>query len=342
MKKIFLSFAVLAASLFTSCNDKIDTALPSTPDSVAGSVVNVSFTSEDAETRTFFASTATAETWEKSLSSLVMYVFDSAGDIITLRKFSSTELTAATATFAIPGVESGDQCKFYVVANDSTIGYVEDESTLLAKVESSAAVYNGTFAEVNSAAKRSGGFLMSGSSTKSIATGVTEVEVTLKRTVAKVAVQVAKSSTFTSLYSGDLKINSITVSKAASQSRVFAQSTPSTGSMVYSHSQTSNVSGSYFQNLFYLFENGALAEASRVTLTINATYDVDGNFTTTTDQASMTYTLTLDGTSGGAITRNGYYRVTVNINGLSGADATLEVSVADWETVATQTVNLGA
>ena len=38
----------------------------------------------------------------------------------------------------------------------------------MALVEKSAADYNGTFAEVSAAAKRSGGFVMSGSVTKTV------------------------------------------------------------------------------------------------------------------------------------------------------------------------------
>lgn len=342
MKKFLFSFAVLSATLFASCNKDTDAITPDLPESTVGSVVNISFTDDQSATRAFFGDTASAETWEKSVGSLTMYVFDSDGGIITNRKFSDSELSLMTSTFALAGVSSGDQCTFYVVANDTSIGYVEDEQTLLAAIENSADVYNGTFAQVSGGAQRDGGFLMSGSTVETISDGSTDVKLTLKRTVAKVAVQVATSSSFSSIYSGDIKINSITVSKAATQSYVVAQSTPSTGAMSYSFSQASNISGSDYQNLFYLFENGALADGSKVTLTIDATYDADGNFSTSTDQSEMSYELTLDGSSSGAISRNGYYRVSVSVDGLSGADASLAITVEDWETTVTQSVSLGA
>ena len=180
---------------------------------------------------------------------------------------------------------------------------------------------------------------MSGETSKTIASGSTDVAVTLKRTVAKVAVQVVKGASFNTLYSGDVKVNSVVVSKSASQSPIIKPATPSSGAMSYTHTQTPNVSGKNFQNLFYLFENGVTS--NKVTLTINATYDRDGNFTTTSDQVPVTYTLGLDGSAGGAIARNGYYRIAASINGLTGSDASMSITVADWESPITQNVGLG-
>ncbi len=56
----------------------------------------------------------------------------------------------------------------------------------------------------------------------------------------------------------------------------------------------------------------------------------------------MTYEVELDGAAGGEIRRNGYYRVDVTINGLTGQDATLTITPAEWESPVTQTVELGA
>ena len=100
-------------------------------------------------------------------------------------------------------------------------------------------------------------------------------------------------------------------------------------------------SGKY-NNLFYIFENGALAEASRVALEITATYDADGNASTTADRMEVVYTVPLTGKAGGEIARNGYYRVAANITGLVGQDCQVSVSVAEWETPVTQSVDLGA
>lgn len=76
--------------------------------------------------------------------------------------------------------------------------------------------------------------------------------------------------------------------------------------------------------------------------TIDATYDMDGDFSTAAGQSSMTYEVELDGAAGGEIRRNGYYRVAITINGLSGHDASLTITPAEWESPVTQTVELGA
>ena len=50
----------------------------------------------------------------------------------------------------------------------------------------------------------------------------------------------------------------------------------------------------------------------------------------------------LKGTSdNGTILRNGYYRVAVSLAGLTGQDVSATITVADWETPVTQTINLG-
>ena len=210
-------------------------------------------------------------------------------------------------------------------------------------MEKSAADYNGTFAEVSSAAKRSGGFVMSGSTSKTIGAvnSTTSVGITLKRTVAKVALQTTIDPSFADKYAGELTINSVKLSKAASQSSVVA-GTPTPGAMSYTHTQTLAAASGKYNALFYCFENGSLTAGNRVLLEINATYDLDGNGSTTDDRSEVTYSVELTGKAAGEILRNGYYRVSANITGLVGQDCVVSVTVADWETPVTQSVELGA
>lgn len=56
----------------------------------------------------------------------------------------------------------------------------------------------------------------------------------------------------------------------------------------------------------------------------------------------MTYSTELTGKAAGEILRNGYYRIAASITGLVGQDCQVSVTVADWETPATQNVDLGA
>ena len=77
-------------------------------------------------------------------------------------------------------------------------------------------------------------------------------------------------------------------------------------------------------------------------LEIDATYDGDGSSSTTDDRSEVTYSTELTGKAAGEILRNGYYRIAANITGLVGQDCQVSVTVADWETPATQNVDLGA
>jgi len=96
------------------------------------------------------------------------------------------------------------------------------KSVLTALVEQSAGEYNGTFADVSTKALRSGGFVMSGSTTKTVGAvnTSTQVGISLKRTVAKVALQTTIAPEFSEKYPGSITINSVKLSRAASQSLI--------------------------------------------------------------------------------------------------------------------------
>jgi hypothetical protein len=155
-------------------------------------------------------------------------------------------------------------------------------------------------------------------------------------------VQTSVDASFNSKYSGTLTVTGTKVVRAASQTPIIAPATPTPGAMTYTHTQAPAAASGKYNNLFYIFENGALAEASRVALEITATYDADGNASTTADRMEVVYTVPLTGKAGGEIARNGYYRVAANITGLVGQDCQVSVSVAEWETPVTQSVDLGA
>lgn len=306
--------------------------------------VTVSFVAEpnSAQTRAFFDASATTETWEKSLSSLTVFCFNADGSLLLRRNFTPAEVSAKKAVFALPRSAAGKSVEFCAIAN-TTVDDIADKAALLAFKETSAVVYNGTFAEVSTAAKRSGGFLMSGSATKTIAAEgqATDVAITLRRDVAKIAVQSTLSADFASKYPGKIKVNSATISRAATQTPYFGGAS-APGAMTFTHTQTPQEESGKYNNLVYLFENGTLAAGSRVLLTLDAIYDKDGDFATTSDQMPVTYEVELKGTSdNGTILRNGYYRVAVALSGLTGQDVSATITVADWETPVTQTINLG-
>lgn len=337
MKKLFLA-ATAVLGLLVSCN-KEENEIRATS---KGAVVTVSFTDEEPTTRAFFGSTAAAEPWEKTLYSLTLFVVDPSGDILVKRSFSAAELSTKKATFALPDATPGDVCGFYAVANlDMTP--VNSADVLTAMLEQDAAAYNGAFADVSTKAVRNGGFVMSGMASQPVAAAgsTTNVAITLKRTVAKVAVRITPSPQFGSLYQGAVRVNSITLSNGATQTPVYPITTYS-GVFNFSTTQQSDFLSGTYRNLFYLYECPARNVGSRIKATIDATYDPDGDFSTAAGQSSMTYEVELDGAAGGEIRRNGYYRVDVTINGLTGQDATLTITPAEWESPVTQTVELGA
>ena len=270
------------------------------------------------------------------MSSLSIFVFDNADNFVIRRDLTSSELAAKSATFSLPKSLASTPCSFYAVANYDASS-AKTKAALMALVEKSAADYNGTFAEVSAAAKRSGGFVK----TVGAVNTTTNVGITLKRTVAKVALQTAIDPSFADKYAGTLTINSVKLSKAASQSLVVAGA-PTPGPMTFSHTQTPASASGKYNALFYCFENGSLATGSRVLLEIEATYDLDGENTTTDDRSEVVYSIELTGKAAGEILRNGYYRIAANITGLVGQDCMVSVSVADWETPVTQNVELGA
>jgi len=343
MKKILFAATVLAAALFASCDKADETTDPAIPEIADGVRIAITLTgADDADTRAFFDTSAKAEAWESSLSSLSVFAFDNNGGLIIRRDFTSSELVSKSTTFSLPKSAAGTECSFYAVANYDASS-AKTRAALTALVEKSAVDYNGTFAEVSTAAKRSGGFVMSGmkSQTVGAVNSTTNIGITLKRTVAKVALQTTIDESFADKYAGTLTINSVKLSKAASQSSVVA-GTPVPGAMTFSHTQTPATASGKMNSLFYIFENGTLTAGNRILLEINATYDSDGSTSTADDRSEVTYSVELTGKAAGEILRNGYYRVTANITGLVGQECIISVTVADWETPVTQNIELGA
>lgn len=121
-------------------------------------------------------------------------------------------------------------------ANAAVDENITTKTALLALTEETPGSYNGTFANVSSKALRSGGFLMSGTATKSIGAAgtTTEVAITLRRDVAKVAVQASLSPAFADKYPGTVRITSVKLSRSAMQTPYFG-GTPNRSHDFYAH-----------------------------------------------------------------------------------------------------------
>ena len=277
------------------------------------------------------------------MSSLTLFCFGEDGNLLVRRNFTASELAARKTTFSLPRTAAGQSVDFYAIGNTAVGSDVTTKAALLALAETAPSTYNGTFSDVTSKSLRSGGFLMSGYATQTIESGdtPTQVAITLKRDVAKIAVQTSLSSDFSSRYPGSVRITSAKLSRAASQTPYFS-GTAKTGAMTFTHMQTPGSAAGKFNNLFYVFENGALGTGSRVLLTLDGIYDRDGDFSTEEDQVAVGYQVELAGASNnGQLVRNGYYRVAVGIAGLAGQDVVADITVANWETPTTQNINLG-
>lgn len=348
MKKLLLSAIIAGAVMGCSKNEGIEeNFVPGD-----GAKVAISFASPvNVPTLRSFGN-GTTEAWEKTVNKATLFVSNASGKIILRKDIASADLAASATTpipVVVPGVTVGETCSFAMVLNN-TVGTMADQTALMTALENNAAVYNGTFGEVSTAAKRADGFVMTGNAAAKIVEGTTAVVITVKRTVAKVEVETKTTASFTAAYgAATVKINSIDLSKASSDSYLFdrtaeASNKYSAGAKSFTFNQVANeVAGTpkTYQNLFYIYENDDLTTGNRVTLKLNATFDNDGNTATTDDQTPLTYTVELNGEGTGKILRNGAYKVVASINGLTGNDITVQVNVADWETLKTQEVSLG-
>ena len=334
MKKMILA-ATAALAMLASCNKHTDEIA----DSATGSVVKITLTDKTPETRAFFDQTAAAESWEKKIGTLTLFVFDGNGDAVLQRKFTAAEISGQTATIPVPDAAPGQTYRFYAIANGSALSGIGTLDDLRSQAESEIADYNGTFDEVTTKAKRSAGFTMTGSATQAIAAAgqTTTVQIALERLVSKVAVQATTDSKFAATYPGRVRIAS-----GGTQNREHSGGTmPLFAAQTFSHTQAAKEQSGKYANLFYIYGNEDNMAAESVLLTLEGIYDHDGDFGTTDDQMPVSYESELAGDSGKAINRNTYRRVTVNISGLTGADVAVTITPADWEGPFNQDVNIG-
>ncbi len=343
MKKTIFSMAVCASALFASCSKDNESINNSIIDPAEGSVVTLSFVDKGNTTRGFFDNDAAAEDWERELNSVTIFAFDAGDDLIVRRDFSTAEMTAKKSTFALPGTSAGDAVYVVVVANCDIPLAVSTSTALQSIINSNLTEYNGTFLEVSASAKRTDGFVMTAQNDVTVSEGTTTINATLERTVAKVAVEMALADNFSDRYSGDMLIRSVEVSNTPTLTTLHSSfNFDNAPSRDYKHLQSTNIASEKFQNLFYIYESTApTSDSEKVLLTVEATYDMDGDFSTTGDQTPLTYTIPLEDNNIPKIDRNNYYRINGTISGLSGSDAEINITVSDWETVTNKDITLG-
>lgn len=355
MKKFFMKLTAIAVMpmLLAACTK--DEVNPTPTNGGKEGEIELILKNESVADGTRAFGSGTTESWEKSISSAVLIVYNTSGTQILRRVLTAAEVNGSTTTpikFVLPGVDADTSCDFYVVINRTVADNITTETALLAELESDIASYNGTYANVTTKAMRSGGFAMTGTVTAKIVSGTTAVTVTVKRVVAKVEIQTSMTDSFRTKYgNGCVEVKKITLSRGAEKSYLIDQTASkyATVSSSFTSAQdaycdktgASKTNAYKYNNLFYLNEKAAAAAGSRVKVLIDAIYDADGNLSTTADQMPVTYETELTGAADGKIARNGSYKVNAKLDGLTGQDVTLAVTVANWDALATQDVNLG-
>lgn len=340
-----LLIALFATFTLWSCTNE-DESIP-IPEKEDGTPVALSFTNTDSPgTRAFGNNTAT--TAEKKVISAKIFIFKS-GTKIFEKLFTSTELTnvgSNPVTFTVPGMTPSTAYTYYMIINDGDVTAVS-QSALSSVTMNDIASYNGTWSTVNDAAttpNRSGGFVMQGTATATTTADLTQtqsVSITVKRITAKMDITATVDNTVFGTgnkYTGTISVDSTIISKTQTSTPLLpATPTTTTGTLTLAK-QLPNAAtvNSVYQNRFYLFENGALSAGSRVLLTLYATYTNDGVST------PVIYTTELSTDNTGAIVRNGSYAINLSIKGLTGASLSVSITLSDWETIITQSNNLGS
>ena len=99
MKKMILA-ATATLAMLASCNKHTDEIA----DSATGSVVKITLTDKTpAMTRAFFGTTAAAESWEKKIGSLTLFVFDGSDRAVLQRWFSAAEISREGIGYCMTG-----------------------------------------------------------------------------------------------------------------------------------------------------------------------------------------------------------------------------------------------
>jgi hypothetical protein len=256
------------------------------------------------------------------------------------------EIDRKSARISLPHSVAGTACSIYVVGNHTGSGWGSTPAELDNLRLNYLGSTNGTFEVLTRGAREMTSFIMTGKTTVTIAgkDSYTPVNVALRRMTAKVAVRTTVDNAFkTKMNGGNLVITSARIHNVPQQTYAFYRAdfagTPVEKSYVFT--QEPGVNGEFYENLFYIHESGPAAAGDRVKLTLSGYFDTDGDPATTDDRTDAIYHVEINGSGGGEIKRNGYYRVNVLLKGLPGDGAVVTCTTADWEAPVTQNSSAG-
>ncbi len=343
MKKIML-FA-LAATMLAACAKENEPVVPQPP-TEEGTPVRISFGGSDRFTRAFFDDTAVAEPWEKAVTSMTVYAFDPDGIQVMRKAFSAADIAAMQTYFVVPGAMEGRTLTFYALANQEKYVRVMEEEDFYTTIENACYDYNDTdFNVVTAEAVREHGFSMSGMATATMKTdgSVNDVSITLKRLVAKIAVRIDIDPTFTERYhGGSVEVTRMYMRNCANAAPLMLRNYDSRfGSGTFSTMHYPEEVDGAWCGLFYIYGQGAPAylPEDKPELEIIMRFSQDGvNLSGDGNDISVTYRVALEGSGGGTIHRNGYYRVSGTITDFDALHIRSVIEVSDWEAPTTEEI----
>lgn len=334
MKKYLFLLMLALAFVATSCSSDDDFKLDGD-----GEIIRIHFT-KSPSTKGYLDDAAKTESFEKSISSVSVLVYEATGDqnFLLQHDADATEISNSKLVFLLPRGMEEKQLTFLAIANHSLESTPKTLSEAYSLLESDIAAYNGTFAQVSAGALRTGGFAMSAIAADMSVSSfeINEIYMPLERTVAKIAIKSSISGTFSQKYSGSIKITNVTIGNLSSKTLSISPSLSGSTKIddaSKSLSQVPGASGNELRSLFYSYEK----KTGKALVTIDGTYDADGDFSSTKDQTAVTYQFEI----AELLKRNAYYRLDVLISGLEGSECDMTLAVKDWAGPYSQEITLG-
>ena len=339
MKKIL--YLPLFVALLLSCSDETLDGEISQQEESQGVRIHLALGEEAfSPVLPFFDSNPACQPWEKEINSLTVCVYNPGNGTFFKRVFTTGEIAARRFDFVFPDAKPGDECEFYAVANMEVPAMNREE--LLSMKDPAISDYNAKFYKVAFEACREEGFVMSGSTTQilSLKDGVTYVTLPLRRTVAKIAVQLQFSEEFMAKNPGLFLLGaSVGIGPGSYSSWVFPHENTHLEWISSLWSMSMDKDGEKFQALFYAFEydNDVVWGFKTLSFTVFGDYP-DGNGQNI--YYYKTYAVTIGGSEKeqGKIQRNTYYRIQVIISGFTGSEIETDISVAPWDGLYTENI----
>ncbi len=337
MKKILV--VAFAAAMFCSCAKESDSVKVPEPDGVP---VVITF-GDSNFSRAFNANSPAAEPWEKKVTSLYVQIFGPDGENIMRQSFSTGEVAALKGKVYLPVEAVGKTCRVYVIANYTPLYYPTEDRFLTNTITETEYLLpqNGRFPVVTTSSRRAEGFVMTGSADALILTegNVTQISISLKRIVAKIAIEITIDPAFAaSLRPGYITVTAGGFGNIKRWSYLLpGQQGPDYWRTMYVTQPSENFKATTQQFLIYIYEQGPFYNLSDYPeLHISGFYYADGNIEG--NWFIHDYVVPLQGQGNGTFRRNGYYRLKGTIAGFDHLEIQSTIEVDEWEMPHTEDV----